>query len=133
MTDATETNGPQTADGALTRVQLRRAAALDVARQALIARTGLFGSAQVGSIFSVQDLLTVADWVLGVQPADILEQAAEALPDGLEFVGTFKPSALDNARPEEPDFDWDGANVEGPPLGSHSPEDGGYPEEALPR
>lgn len=61
-----QTSNPKTADGALTPEQKQRAAALDVARATLISRTGLFGSSNIPSAFGVQELLTVAEWVLAV-------------------------------------------------------------------
>ena len=67
-------------EGGLTPAQRQRAAALDVARAALISRTGLFGGQQVGSSFSVGDLLTVADWVLGNPDAADIQPALAELP-----------------------------------------------------
>lgn len=91
---------PSDSDGSnkvsLTSEQLRRAAALDVARNALLSRTGLLGGVSVSN-WTIGDLLVVADWVLGTgldvgpKPRDEYDGPGE-LPAGLEHVTTFRPS-----------------------------------------
>ncbi len=117
----------QTEEGSLTPEMQQRAAALGIARQVLKS-SALFGQNGVQH-WSVQDLLTVSDYILGVGPfvplkglpisadagwcapkatnyddTDAAEDAnarldAGELPVGLEHVATFRPSALDDAQP----------------------------------
>lgn len=54
--------------GELSPVQKQRAAALEVARGILLSRSSVFGGSGVGTVWSVQDLLTVADYVLAIGP-----------------------------------------------------------------
>lgn len=90
----------------LTLEQTSRASALEVARNALVSRQGLFSGSNVNT-WKVTDLLMVADWVLqGANPDAITMQLGQT------------------TESKEP-FDWD-AN---PSIGSHDPADGGYPPE----
>jgi hypothetical protein len=119
---------------ALTPEQQQRAAALTEARFILASNGGIFGGQKLGERFTVQDLLTVGDYILGVGPFVSLEQIGAApidSPDnraegtevspGLEYVTTFKSSALDDPEPKEDVADDDTAALPA------------YPEDALPR
>lgn len=119
---------------ALTPEQQQRAAALTEARFILASNGGIFGGQKLGERFTVQDLLTVGDYILGVGPFVSLEQIGAApidSPDnraegtevspGLEYVTTFKPSALDDPEPKDDVADDDTAALPA------------YPEDALPR
>lgn len=121
--------------GALTPEMQQRAAALGIARQVLKS-SAVFGTTGVQG-WSVQDLLTVTDYILGVGPfvpIDSPENKAEGteLPTGLEHVATFypKPSALDDGVKAGP--------TEGIEFGAYSNDEPTdvlpvYPEDALPR
>lgn len=81
----------------LTDTQTQRAAALEVARAALMSKIGLFGGSNVTS-WTVADLLAVADWVLGFEyPSPLQLQATEPMDRG---------TATQLSEPGEP-FDWD--------------------------
>jgi hypothetical protein len=132
-------------DSELTPQQRRRAAALTEARFVLATNGGLFGGQKLGEHFTVQDLLTVGDWILAEGPFATLEQVgalpisqadadsvwAAPAPDGglppgeLPLGGLEQSSALDDPEPHQ------GISIE--------PEDDDtdvlptYPEDALPR
>lgn len=132
----------QTEDpSALTPEQQQRAAALTEARFILASNGGIFGGQKLGERFTVQDLLTVGDYILGVGPFVSLEQIGAApidSPDnraegtevspGPEYVTTPHPdppkssSALDF----EPDAYADADDEPTAALPA-------YPEDALPR
>lgn len=130
---------------ALTPEQQQRAAALTEARFILASNGGIFGGQKLGERFTVQDLLTVGDYILGVGPFVSLEQIGAApidSPDnraegtevspGLEYVTTFKPSALDDTRPmaaedEEEREAYDDSQAD------NTAALPAYPEDALPR
>jgi hypothetical protein len=101
MTDtATPFPEPKINDpAALTSEQLRRATALDIARATLISRTGLFGGQQVGPSFDVQDLLTVAEWVLN-EPLILTATALTPAEQGYEPTGSglWRPLPTDNTE-----------------------------------
>jgi hypothetical protein len=80
----------------LTDTQTQRAAALEVARAALMSKIGLFGGSNVTS-WTVADLLAVADWVLGFEYPSPLQLQAEPMDRG---------TATQLSEPGEP-FDWD--------------------------
>ena len=104
----------QTDQGALTPEMQQRAAALGIARQ-ILKTSAIFGQSGVQN-FTVQDLLTVGDYILGVGPFTSLEAIGAAPIDspenraegtevspGLEYVTTFRPSALDDNQPSAND------------------------------
>lgn len=135
MTDTAQPLPDEQADdgSSLTPEMQQRAAALGIARSVLKS-SAIFGQSGVQN-WTVQDLLTVGDYILGVGPFATLEQIG-ALPvdspenrqegtevsPGLEYVTTFKPSALDDAEPHQ------GISVDDDTTALPA-----YPEDALPR
>jgi hypothetical protein len=100
-----ENSDAKTADGALSREQLRRATALDVARATLISRTGLFGGQQVGPTFDVQDLIIVAEWVLN-------EPLALANPDAIMKAASLSVTEHDASNKAYFDSGWEAVRNE---------------------
>lgn len=80
----------------LTDTQTQRVAALNAARSALSTKPSLFGGSNVTS-WTVGDLLSVADWVLGFEYPSPLQLQAEPMDRG---------TATQLSEPGEP-FDWD--------------------------
>lgn len=124
---------------ALTPEQQQRAAALTEARFILASNGGIFGGQKLGERFTVQDLLTVGDYILGVGPFVSLEQIGAApidSPDnraegteispGLEYVTTFRPDPSKSSSAEGIEF---GAYSDDEPTEALP----SYPEDALPR
>lgn len=126
MTDTAQPLPNETNDRPLNPEQLARVAALHEAR-AVLASKALFGGS-LPEPRSVGDLVYLAEWILAgptpdVEDSDTSWKTPASLPEGLEHVATFRPSALDDPQPEPADTQEDDTDV----LPSFHPED------ALPR
>lgn len=88
----------------LTQEQVRRAAALGVARDTLANRPAIFGGSNVNT-WSIGQILSVADWILGEEPP--ARMVLEARP----YEGETAPG-LPNWVDPDPDEDEE---KDGPP------------------